>query len=151
MDEQVEDVRQHIGGDAAPVVGHRDFGAAVDLPRRDPDGAARIRVFGGVGEQVRDDLRETTRIGFDEEAGSRHVEAQQMIPFWLSCLSIEARSRSISGVPRSRSSSTAVRIGANGLRSSCPSIARNSSLRRFASRSCDTSSTRSVMSEMRIM
>jgi hypothetical protein len=82
LDEQVEDVRQHIGGDAAPVVGHRDFGAAVDLPRRDPDGAARIRVFGGVGEQVRDDLRETTRIGFDEEAGSRHVEAQQMIPFF---------------------------------------------------------------------
>ena len=42
------------------------------------------------------------------------------------------RSRSDPGSPRSFISCSAVRIGDSGLRSSCPSIARNSSFARFA-------------------
>ena len=46
----------------------------------------------------------------------------------------------------SRMISTAVRIGARGLRSSCDSVARNSSFRRSASRSAISASFRSVRS-----
>ena len=50
---------------------------------------------------------------------------------WRVCRSITSCSRAADGCRAS--SSTAVRIGASGLRSSCPSIARKSSLRRAAS------------------
>ena len=47
-----------------------------------------------------------------------------------------AQRKSGSSDPRSRINSTALRIGASGLRSSWDSIARNSSLRRSLSASC---------------
>ena len=59
-----------------------------------------------------------------------------------SCRSIVARAFSTtSGLSRARRmTSSALRIGASGLRSSCDSVARNSSLRRSASRSASSAS-----------
>ena len=54
-----------------------------------------------------------------------------------------------SGASR-RITSSAVRIGASGLRSSCESIARNSSLRRFDVCSCASTSRRSSISICRL-
>ncbi len=58
---------------------------------------------------------------------------------WRSTTSRAQTRRGSEGAMRRRSS-TALRIGASGLRSSCESIARNSSLRRLASRSFSSAS-----------
>ena len=51
---------------------------------------------------------------------------------WLTCRSIIVRSRTAADSLRRRISCSAVRIGASGFRNSWPSMARNSSLARFA-------------------
>ncbi len=56
-----------------------------------------------------------------------------MWPTWRSSISDAERTASARRRPPSRRTCTALRIGASGLRSSCASIARNSSLRRSAS------------------
>ena len=68
------------------------------------------------------------------ETSSRSSIRMTRCSTWRSMMS-RALALCASGSSLSRSSCTAVRIGASGLRSSCASIARNSSLRRSASRS----------------
>ena len=68
--EQLEDVRQRVGGDAGAAVADRQA-QLVALPvgagdvAGDGDGAARVGELDGVVQQVREDLHEAGVIGVD--------------------------------------------------------------------------------------
>ncbi len=75
-------MRQPVGGDAAPRVGHRDSDAALS-PRLqglgDPndDGALRRRESDGIAHEVRNDLCEPPRICEHDNGSGRRVESQR--------------------------------------------------------------------------
>ena len=75
-----------------------------------------------------------TRPRVTRETSSRSSISPVMWRAWRPMIAVTWRTRSSSSRPTLRKSAAAV-IGASGLRSSCASIARNSSLRRSASRS----------------
>src|SRR5581483_11872012 len=67
LGEQVEHLGQHVGRDAHAVVPHGQDGIRAVAPGREPDVAPRLGVLRGVVEQVGNDLRETYRIGVQDQ------------------------------------------------------------------------------------
>ena len=78
--EQVEDPRQHLGGDADPVVLHGQDQLPVVRGDAELDVAAGIGVAGGVGQQIGDHLREADRIGVAEKAALFAMNRQPVMP-----------------------------------------------------------------------
>jgi len=76
LDEQLEDARQERRVDAAPVVLHLQPRRRAERRRAQPHMPAGGRVLDGVGEEVRDHLRQPLRIGVHDERalGQLHAE-----------------------------------------------------------------------------
>ena len=80
--EQVEDLRQELFIDPYAVVAHADLGmvllASVFAP--DLDAASRVRVLGGVVEQVDEDLFQPRGVGTGPDGFGAHVHKQFVPP-----------------------------------------------------------------------
>ncbi len=77
-DEQVEDLRQHLGGDPDARVADADAYLVGVARGGDRDGTAWRRVACSVGEQVGDDLRDARRIDEHRQARARHVDGERV-------------------------------------------------------------------------
>ena len=78
LHEQLEDAGEHVRGDPDAVVPdpqHRHV--AVPLGRQ-PDAPARLRVLGGIRQEVADDLGEPHRVGVEQQRFGRDADAQLM-------------------------------------------------------------------------
>ncbi len=78
LDEQVEDVREQLGGDAVAGVGHPDDDLARLDPRADAERAAPAGVLGGVDQQVRHHLLETDGVGVDPDRLGSDVDLEDV-------------------------------------------------------------------------
>lgn len=65
LGEKIENAGQHLRTDPETRVTHPDDGLSVFGRRRQPDLPVRLRVFGGIVEQIGYDLREPDQIAFD--------------------------------------------------------------------------------------
>ena len=77
LHEQLEDVRQHIRGDADAVVPHSQ-NRLRRLPARadQPDVSVRLGVLGRVRQQVADDLGQPHRVGVQEQRFGRKCDVE---------------------------------------------------------------------------
>ena len=92
LDEQIEDVRQHLGRDANAGVTHAQDHFMVDGLAADGNVPSRRGVLGGVGEQVRNHLAEPRDVGIHQQAASRHLDRQRVISL------LEQRARHFDGL-----------------------------------------------------
>ena len=76
--EHLENRGQFLRGDSESCVAHRDDQVAVLLICTETDSPTGIRVFRGICQQIRDDLRDPQGIYDDRYGSFRHFDAQGM-------------------------------------------------------------------------
>ena len=74
--EQVEDLIEHLWRDAHALVLDPDSHRRIIFESLERDARFLVAVLGGIGQQVRDYLREPGRVGVDEQAMRRNVDRQ---------------------------------------------------------------------------
>ena len=75
LDEQIEDVRQQVGGDPDAVVAAFDDELAALFTGAQHDPSARFGIFRRVRQQIRQHLRDANPIAVDDQAG-RNIDLQ---------------------------------------------------------------------------
>ncbi len=91
LGERFEDVRQRVAVDTNSVVPHQQNHVAALDPGFDRDLASRLRVLGGVGQQVRDDLGKSRGVAVHHQTPIRDVDLQ------LVALRLEQGARHLDG------------------------------------------------------
>jgi hypothetical protein len=79
LGKQIEDPGLHLGRDADARIGDLDADLILLAPRGETNFSARRRVFGGVGEEIADDLRKPGMIGLQPDRLRRDI----LISSWL--------------------------------------------------------------------
>jgi hypothetical protein len=80
LHEHVEDLRQHLLGDAHARVAHAHHYFALLARRGDVDASSWLRVLGGVGQEIRERLRQPGRVALHREARAREPHLELLGP-----------------------------------------------------------------------
>src|SRR5688572_3127327 len=76
--EHFKDTGQHIRQDADAAIADRDHYTVALAPRGEPDSSCGIGILGGIIEEVRNDLLQPYRIGFERERLRRQRDREMM-------------------------------------------------------------------------
>lgn len=74
LHEDIEHLLEHLRGDSHAFIAHAQLDARTGAARVHADRGAWVAVFGGVGEEVHQHLREPLRVGKDQQPRGRHVD-----------------------------------------------------------------------------